>query len=92
VVTADDIERCLWAYGAQQGRDATREDFERWAGQLQKRGLGDVPLTLGSASARAVDQMLTDWLVKHRPTPEIRQRSHDMHDTMPELRKYKGRR
>jgi hypothetical protein len=41
---------------------------------------------------RQLLQMVTDWLAKHRPTPEVRLRSHDIHDTMPELRPYKGRR
>jgi hypothetical protein len=79
------------AYGAQQGRDAMHEDFHRWIRQLRARGLGDAPLTLGSESARHLDQMITDWLAKHRPTPQIRLRSHDIHDTMPELRHYQGR-
>ena len=91
VVTPDDIERYLRPYGAQQGRDAMHPDYERWARQLGARGLGDVPLMLGSESARHIDQMLTDWLAKHRPTPEVRLRAHDIHDTMPTLRPYKGR-
>jgi hypothetical protein len=91
VVTPHDIERYLNAHGAQQGIDAMHEDFHRWIRQLRARGLGDVPLTLGSESARHLDQMSTDWLAKHRPTPEVRQRSHDIHDTMPALRPYKGR-
>lgn len=79
------------AHGAQQGIDAIHEDFHRWVRQLNARGLGDVLLTLGNESTRHVDQMNTDWLAKHRPTPQVRLRSHDMHDTMPELRPYKGR-
>lgn len=91
MVTPEDIEHYLLAYGAQQGRDAMREDYERWARQLRERGLGAVPLTLGSKSAQAVDQMVNQWLVKHRPTPQIRQQAHDIRDTMPELRRFKGR-
>jgi hypothetical protein len=79
------------AYGAQQGIDAMHEDFHRWIRQLNARGLGDVPLALGSESARHLDQMITDWLARHRPTPAVRLRSHDIHDTMPQLRSYKGR-
>lgn len=92
VVTPDDIERYLKAYGAQQGRDAQRDDYERWARQLHARGVSDEPLTPTSESARQLLQMVTDWLAKHRPTPEVRLRSHDIRDTMPELRPYKGRR
>ena len=91
VITPDEIEHYLRPYGGQQGRDAMRPDYERWARQLRARGLGLLPLALGSESARHVDQMVADWLVKHRPTSQMRQRSHDIHDTMPELRPYKGR-
>jgi hypothetical protein len=40
------------AYGAQQGIDAMHEDLHRWIRQIRARGLGGVPLTLGSESAR----------------------------------------
>jgi hypothetical protein len=92
VITPDDIEQYMKDYGAQQGRDAMRDDFPDWARQLRERGLGDVPLALGSESARWVDHMISEWLVKHRPTKQVRQRAHDIRDTMPELRPYKGRR
>ena len=92
MITPHDIERYLNAYGAQQGIDAMHEDFHRWIRQIRARGLCNVPWTLGSSeSAQAVDQMVTDWMVKHRPTPQIRMRSHDIHDMMPQLRPFKGR-
>jgi hypothetical protein len=89
VITPHDIERYMNAQGAQQGMDAMHEDFHRWIRQLRARGLGDVPLALGSESARHLDQMITDWLPKHRPTRQARLWSHDIHETMPELRPHK---
>jgi hypothetical protein len=82
VVTADDIERYLSATHAAQSIDAMRDRFLRWARRLQTLGVGDVPLSLGSESARHVD-LFANQASKE---PSAERMAHQQRDTMPQLR------
>lgn len=82
MVTPDVIERYLSATHAAHSIDAMGYDFPRWASRLDKLGLGDVPLTLGSESARHVDL----WANQASDEPSARRMAHQQRDTMP----YKG--
>src|SRR5262249_15124414 len=88
VVTPEEIERYLCATHAAQSMDAMRDDIPRWIRHLEELGVANVPLALGSASARHVDRMA---LQVSKDNPEAALRAHDIRDTMPELRRYKGR-
>jgi hypothetical protein len=91
VITPDDVEHYLNADGAQQKIDEWRKDFPRWIRQIDARGLAEVPLALGSQSARWLDLMIYGRLEKDCPDdPRIREIAHNLRDTFPELRKYKG--
>ena len=61
--------------------------FPRWIRHLRDLGVADVPLTLGSASARHIDRMV----LQVSTNPEAKLRAHDARDTQPEIRPYKGR-
>ena len=87
MVTTQDIANYLSQYGAAQGIDAMRPRFPRWIRHLQAMGVADVPLALGSASARHVDRMA----LQVSTNPEAKVRAHDARDTQPEVRPYKGR-
>jgi hypothetical protein len=87
VLTADDVERYLSQYGGAQGIDAMRPRFPRWIRQLKTLGVADLPLALGSESARHVDRMA----LQVSANPEAKRRAHDARDTQPEVRPYKGR-
>ena len=87
MITPDDIAGYVSQYGAAQGIDAMRDRFPRWIRHLEDLGLAHVPLALGSASARHIDRMA---LQVSKDNPEARLRAHDIRDTMPELRPYKG--
>lgn len=87
VLTPDDIASYLSQYGAAQGIDVMRPRFGRWIRHLRELGVADVLLTLGSASARHVDRMA----LQVSTNPEAKLRAHDVRDTQPEIRPYKGR-
>jgi hypothetical protein len=87
VLTADDVERYLSQYAGAQGIDAMRPRFPRWIRQLETLGVADVPLALGSASARHVDRMA----LQVSSNRVAKRRAHDVRDTQPEVRAYKGR-
>jgi hypothetical protein len=87
VLTPDDIASYLSWYGAAQGIDAMRPRFPRWIRHMRELGVADVPLTLGSASARHIDRMA----LQVSTNPEAKLRAHDARDTQPEIRPYKGR-
>jgi hypothetical protein len=85
MATPDDIERYLLAtHGASIA--AMRHDFPRWARRLDGLGVGEVPLALGSESARHLD-LLANQSSKE---PGAQRMAHQQRDTMPHLRPYKG--
>lgn len=87
MVTPDDMERYLSQYGAAQGIDAMRPRFVRWIRHLQALGVGGVPLARGSASALHVDRMALQVSTNRK----AKSRGHDVRDTQPAVRPYKGR-
>jgi hypothetical protein len=58
----------------------------RWLRRLAKQGVGDVPLTFGSESAQWVG-----LFVLQASPGRGGERAHDLRDTLPALRPYKGR-
>lgn len=86
-LTTDDIERYLSQYLARQSVLALAPDFPRWLRRLARQGVGDVPLALGTASAQWVDL----FVLQASRNPAARLRAHDVRDTLPALRPYKGR-
>ena len=87
MLTPDDIASYLSQYGGTQGIDAMQPRFPRWIRHLGEFGVADVPLTLGSASARHIDRMA----LQVSTNPAAKLRAHDARDTQPEIRPYKGR-
>lgn len=87
MLTQDDIARYLSETRAVQSVEAMRPSFARWLRRLRELGLADVPLTLGSESARRVDL----FALQDSVNLAARQRAHDVRDTVPDLRPYKGR-
>jgi hypothetical protein len=84
-LTTDDIERYLSQYLAAQSVAALAPDFPRWLRRLAKQGVGDVPLVLGSESAQWID-----LFVLQASSGRGGKQAHDMRDTLPALRPYKG--
>lgn len=90
MVTTQDIANYLSWHGARQRIDEMAKDsngFTRWLDRLHKLGVDTVPLVLGSESARHIDL----FALQVSTNPEAKLRAHDVRDTMPELRRYKGR-
>jgi len=86
MLTAQEAARYLCQYLAAQSVEAMAPDFPRWLRQLAERGVADVPLALGSASAQWVDL----FALQASRNPGVRVRAHDVRDTLPTLRPYKG--
>ena len=84
-LTTDDVERYLSQYLAAQSVAALAPDFPRWLGRLAKQGVGEVPLVLGSESARWIDL----FVLQASPGRGGKQ-AHDVRDTLPALRPYRG--
>lgn len=84
-LTTDDIERYLSQHLAAQSVAALAPDFPRWLRRLAKQGVGDVPLVLGSESAQWID-----LFVLQASSGRGGKLAHDMRDTLPALRPYKG--
>ena len=84
-LTADDVKRYLGHYLAAQSLEALVPNFPRWLRRLAKQGVGDVPLVPGSESARWID-----LLVLQASPGRGGKQAHDMRDTLPALRPYKG--
>jgi hypothetical protein len=84
-LTADDIERYLSSHLARQSVEALAPHFPRWLKRLAKQGVGDVPLAAGSASAQWVD-----LFVLQASPGRGGKHAHDLRDTLPALRPYKG--
>lgn len=87
MLTNSDIARYLSRYLAAQSIAALAPAFPRWLRQLGRFGVADVPLALGSASAQYVDL----FTLQASQEPAVRVRAHDLRDTLPALRPYKGR-
>lgn len=87
MITENDIAAYLSHSLAAQPVETMRPKFPRWVRRLQEWGVAEVPLTLGSASARYVDLFAN----KESEEPSAQLIAHDIRDTMSEIRPYKGR-
>jgi len=85
-------ERDVVAYLSQYGPIPDRfwPLIPRWLRRLHELGIDTEPLALGSNSARHVDLLALQ--ASKDANPEAAMRAHDIRDTMPEIRPYKGRR
>lgn len=87
VISEHDIARYLSQYLAAQSVEAMRPDFPRWIGRLQQYGVENVPLALGSESARYIDL----FALQKSKEQGAQRMAHDVRDSLPEIRAYKGR-
>ena len=87
MITEQDITHYLGQFYAVQSVEAMRPDMPRWIRQLQEHGVETVPLTLGSESARYIDL----FALQKSKEPNAQRMAHDVRDTLPETRPYKGR-
>jgi hypothetical protein len=87
VITQRDIEHYLGRYVATQAVGELRPDLPRWIRRLQQYGVASVPLALGSESARYIDLLL----LQASEEPSAQGMAHDVRDTLPQIRHYKGR-
>jgi hypothetical protein len=87
VLTVTDVERYLSRYLARQSVEAVLPDIPRWLRRLHMYGLDNVPLETGSASACHIDL----FLLQASSEPSAQLMAHDVRDTLPHIRPYKGR-
>lgn len=86
MITVDDVVRYLSAYIAPQSIEAMRPDMPRWIGRLRELGVDTVPPALGTESARHIDLFVNQASCE----PRAQRMAHQIRDTMPQLRPYKG--
>jgi hypothetical protein len=87
VITERDVAHYLSQLLAAQSIDTVRPDFPRWIRRLGEYGVDSVPLALGSASARYIDL----FMLQQSREPSAQRMAHDVRDTLPRIRRYKGR-
>ena len=87
VVTTLDVENYLSPYFATQSIEAMAPKFPNWLGRLHEYGVVTVPLAPGSESAQYIDL----FALQASRNPDVRVRGHDVRDTLPKIRPYKGR-
>ena len=86
-LTTRDVVRYLGQYVAAQSIEAMLPDIPRWLRKLEEYGVDAVPLTLGSASASYINL----FALQSSSEPSARRMAHDVRDTLPLIRPYKGR-
>jgi len=87
VLTVTDVERYLGQSLARQSVEAMLPDMPRWLRRLHRYGVDTVPLAIGSASARYIDLLA----LQASRAPSAQRTAHDVRDTLPNIRPYKGR-
>jgi hypothetical protein len=87
MITVQDVARYLSQTHAAQSVEAMAPDFPRWIRRLREYGVDPVPFALGSESARYVDA----FALQASRNPDVKVRAHDVRDTLPKIRPYKGR-
>jgi hypothetical protein len=87
VVTTLDIENYLSPYFARQSIEAMAPKFPDWPGRFHEYGVDAVPLAVGSESA----QFIGLFALQASRNPDVKVRAHDVRDTLPKIRPYKGR-
>jgi hypothetical protein len=87
VLTVTDIVRYLSQFLAWQSVEAILPDMPRWLRRLHQYGVDSVPLATGSASAAYIDL----FVLQASREPNAQRMAHDVRDTLPMIRPYKGR-
>jgi hypothetical protein len=82
-----DVERYLGQFLARQSVEAMLPDMPRWLRRLHGYGVETVPLAIGSASGRYIDL----FVLQASREPSAQRMAHDVRDTLPMIRPYKGR-
>jgi hypothetical protein len=85
-IDARDTENYLSPYFARQSIEAMAPKFPNWLGRLHEYGVVTVPLALGSESAQYIDL----FALQASRNPDVKVRAHDVRDTLPKIRPYKG--
>jgi hypothetical protein len=86
-LTTADVVRYLSQFVARQSIVAMLPDMPRWLRRLQEYGVDAVPLAIGSASASYIDL----FALQASREPRAQLMAHDVRDTLPKIRPYKGR-
>ena len=87
MLTVTDIERYLGQFLVRQSVEAMLADTPRWLRRLHRYGVDTVPLAIGSASAAYIDL----FVLQASREPSAQRMAHDVRDTLPNIRPYKGR-
>ncbi len=82
-----DVERYLGQFLARQSVEAMLPDMPRWLRRLHNVSVDTVPLAIGSASAAYIDL----FVLQASREPSAQRMAHDVRDTLPNIRPYKGR-
>jgi len=87
VLTVTDVVRYISQFLTRQSVEAMLPDMPRWLQRLRQYGVGSVPLAIGSASAAYIDL----FVLQASRDPSAQRMAHDVRDTLPIIRPYKGR-
>jgi len=87
MIDENDIARYLSQFLAPQSVEEILPDVPRWLKRLHEYGVDTVPLATGSASAAFIDL----FALQASREPNAQRMAHDVRDTLPEIRPYKGR-
>lgn len=87
MLTVTDVVRYLSQFLARQSVEAMLPDMPRWLRRLRQYGIDSVPLAIGSASAAYIDL----FVLQASREPSAQRMAHDVRDTLPVIRAYKGR-
>jgi hypothetical protein len=87
VIEVNDVVAYLSRFMARQSIEAMLPDMPRWIRRLHTYGVDTVPLSLGSASAQYIDL----FALQSSSEPSAQRMAHDVRDTLPSIRPYKGR-
>lgn len=87
MLSVTDVVRYLSQFLTRQSVEAMLPDMPRWLQRLRQYGVDTVPLAIGSASAAYVDL----FALQASREPSAQRMAHDVRDTLPMIRPYKGR-
>ena len=87
MLTVKDVVRYLSQFLTRQSVEAMLPDMPRWLRRLHQFGVDSVPLAIGSASAAHIDL----FVLQASREPSAQRMAHDVRDTLPLIRPYKGR-
>ncbi len=87
MLTVTDVVRYLSQFLARRSIEVIRPDLSRWLRRLNEYGVDTVPLAIGSVSAAYIDL----FVLQASREPSAQRLAHDVRDTLPIIRPYKGR-